>query len=59
MKILIIIFLPIFTFCSCTTRSSSKFSGKTKPALSAEIFLTENETISRPFEKLGPIEAIV
>ena len=59
MKKLILIFLMVFTFCSCATRSSSKFSGKTKTALSAEIFLTESETISQPFEKLGPIEAVV
>lgn len=56
---LIVTSLIFFTLCSCTTRSSSKFSGKTKTALSDEIFLTESETISQPFEKLGRIEAVV
>ena len=28
-------------------------------AMSDEIFLTESETISQPFEKLGRIEAVV
>jgi hypothetical protein len=39
--------------------SSSKFSGKTKPALSEEIFLNESETTSQTFEKLVRIEDVI
>ena len=59
MKTFLILFLTTFTFCACTTRSSSKFLGEAKSGLSSKIFLTENDTIPQPFEKLGPIEAVV
>jgi hypothetical protein len=52
--------LPLlFSVCSCTSISSSKFSGKTKPALCEEIFLNESETISQTFEKLVRIEDVI
>ena len=57
MKKLICIVILVISISSCTTRSSSKFSGVPGSTFKSDVFLTEKESIQEPFETLGAIHA--